>query len=130
MSFLNNIFGGKEPMKIEDWKVLDKMEQLDELVKTSFEKPVVIFKHSISCGISAMAKHQLESDWNLTSNEVDFYYLDLITYRAISNKIESQFGVYHQSPQIIVIRNGAAVFNTSHHRINMGTLKNAVQESN
>ncbi len=129
MSIIDRFFGGKEPLNVEDWKVLNQTNQLDEIIEISFQKPVVIFKHSISCGISAMAKHQLEHNWTFDAADLDFYYLDLINHRAISNKIETQFGVYHQSPQLIVVKNGEAIFNTSHHRVNMEVLKKAILEN-
>lgn len=79
--------------------------------------PVVIFKHSTRCSISSMAKNRMERD-----NEpegIAFYYLDLIRYRGLSNKIAEVFGVYHESPQVLVIRDGKCVYDESHGSISM-----------
>ncbi len=126
MSFLKNFFNAQNEEHNTKWKVLDKIEQLEQIKKDSHQKPVVLFKHSISCGISGMSKHKLESDWDFTAEDLDFYYLDLINYRPISNKIASLFDVIHQSPQIIVVKDGKAVFNTSHHQISVEGIRQAI----
>ena len=126
MGFLDRMFSIQQEEIFNAWKVLDKMEQLDQIIEDSYKKPVVLFKHSIRCGTSAMIKHQLEGNWNLKAEDLDFYYLDLITYRPISNAIASQFNVLHQSPQILVIRNGQSVFDTSHHMINLDRIRVAI----
>ena len=128
MGFMRNLFETTENDISGQWKILDKEEQLDQIVKDSYQKPVVLFKHSISCGISSMAKYQLEENWDFEDVDFDFYYLDLINYRPISNRIASDFGVIHQSPQIIVLKNGTAVYNTSHHNINISTLKKGLDQ--
>ena len=126
MSYLKNFFGAQQDDIHQDWKTLNSLEQLDQIVKDSFEKPVVLFKHSIRCGISSGAKYGLEKDWNFNSTDLDFYYLDLINFRPVSNKIAEQFNVIHQSPQVIVLKNGKAVHHTSHHQISVSDLENAL----
>jgi len=130
MGFLDNLFGAGNAPIHPDWKVLSTIEQLDEVVEGSKKKPVVLFKHSTTCGISAGAKHALESKWDFAAGDLDFYYLDLLNLRPISNEIASRFGVIHQSPQIIVIADGKAVFDTSHHRISADTLRGALESAN
>lgn len=129
MGFLDNVFGSTNAPVHESWKVLSTMEQLDEIVEDSKKKPVVLFKHSLTCGISAGAKHGLESKWDFNEDELDFYYLDLLNLRPISNEIANRFGVIHQSPQVIVIANGKAVFDTSHHRISVPALRSAIESA-
>ena len=123
---MNNLFGTNQPELLEQWKVLDSEEQLDQIIKDSYQKPVVLFKHSISCGISAMAKYQLEEQWDFNPEDFDFYYLDLINNRSVSNKIAKDLDVIHQSPQIIVVKKGQSIYNTSHHNINSATLRRAL----
>ncbi|MFK7808685.1 MAG: bacillithiol system redox-active protein YtxJ [Saprospiraceae bacterium] len=122
MSFLKNLMNSQNGGVSSDWKHLTKIEQLDDIVEISKEQPVVLFKHSTTCGISAAAKSRLEE----VPFDVDkgvFYYLDLLSHRDVSNKIAEKFGVVHQSPQIIIIKDGVAVNNNSHHAIN-GSLVN------
>lgn len=117
MSFLKNLMNSQKGDTNADWLHLTKVEQLDEIEKLSAERPVVIFKHSTTCGISAAAKSRLEAV-PFNSDKGTFYYLDLLTFRPVSNAVAERFGVVHQSPQIIVIKNGTAVNNNSHHAIN------------
>ncbi|MFZ4427679.1 MAG: bacillithiol system redox-active protein YtxJ [Saprospiraceae bacterium] len=113
----------------QHWKVLYQPEQIDQLREASYRKPVIIFKHSTRCGISAHAKFRLESAWDFSADVLDFYYLDLIAYRPISNQIAEDFGITHQSPQIILLRNGKAVFDTSHHQISVPVIQEVLENS-
>ena len=107
-----------------DWKEIDRIDQLDEIQKLSSDKKVIIFKHSTRCPVSAMALSRLERTWDKSEMEdTEAYFLDLIRYRAISNEIAGRFGVTHQSPQIIMVKNGEAVYNESHMAISYDELK-------
>ena len=123
MGILDRLKSSQAEKLEHNWNTLNSIDQLDALEKESFEKPVVIFKHSISCGLSAMARYQLERDWDFGGEELSFYYLDLINNRSVSNEVASRFGVIHQSPQIIVLKDGKAVYNTSHHKISVPDLR-------
>jgi bacillithiol system protein YtxJ len=126
MSFLKNLLDSQRGDTQQNWVHLTSIEQLDEIEKLSEERPVVIFKHSTTCGISAAAKSRLEAVPFNSENGL-FYYLDLLTYRPVSNKVAEKFGVVHQSPQIIVIKNGKAIYNNSHHAINGGLVNEWVE---
>jgi bacillithiol system protein YtxJ len=91
----------------------------------SNEKPVAIFKHSTRCSVSRMALKQFENEFN-SSDKVTPYFLDLIEYRAISNEIASRFGVTHQSPQLILVKEGKAIYNVSHSDIDAEELSKKV----
>lgn len=108
-----------------DWEPLNHITQLDEIVTLSKEKPVAIFKHSTRCSISRMALKQFENEFDFPE-KVTPYFLDLIAFRDISNDIASRFGVQHQSPQLILIKNGKAIYTTSHSDIDAGALKTKV----
>lgn len=126
MGLLDRILNNEEEKLQHGWKPLTRVEEMDEIVRTSYQKPVAILKHSIRCGISSMIKWQLESSWDIPAEDLAFYYLDLITHRAISNKIAEDFDVIHQSPQIILIKEGKAVYTPSHHGISLQGLKKAL----
>ncbi|MFG4003921.1 bacillithiol system redox-active protein YtxJ [Flavobacterium aquidurense] len=129
MSFLNSIFGNSEntdsPKSNVNWTELTDVAQLMEIAAISNEKPVIIFKHSTRCSISRMALKQFEREFDL-NDTVDAYFLDLIAHRDISNEIASTFNVYHESPQLILIRNGKAVYDVSHSDIDAGALKEKI----
>ncbi|KIC90230.1 bacillithiol system redox-active protein YtxJ [Flavihumibacter sp. ZG627] len=107
-----------------DWKELSSSAQLAELHKKSFERPLVIFKHSTRCSISSMAKSRLER--SNSPEEIDFYYLDLIRYRPLSDQIAKDFDVWHESPQILIIENGACIYDESHTGINMAEILTSI----
>lgn len=119
MSLFKNIFGGSEESKAESkmaWRELTDLGQLNEIINESTEKPVAIFKHSTRCSISRMALRQFEQEFDLEGKVVP-YYLDLLEHRNISNEIANRFDVYHQSPQLIVIKDGKAIYDCSHESI-------------
>ena len=107
-----------------NWKSLTEESQLTQLLQESYEHPVVIFKHSTRCPISSMAKSRLEGA--TPPEAVSFYYLDLISYRALSNAVASTFKVHHESPQVIVLRKGEATYDESHNGIRMADIAEAV----
>jgi bacillithiol system protein YtxJ len=129
MNFLKNIFKENTLNSTESTNenvkffTLDKMEQFDEIDEISQTKPVVLFKHSTRCSISRMALKQFDAEFNYPEEKIDWYLLDLLNHRDLSNEIASRYNVMHQSPQIIVIRNGKAVFNESHDSISAEDLK-------
>ncbi|ASS50576.1 MAG: hypothetical protein A3D31_13510 [Candidatus Fluviicola riflensis] len=96
------------------WVRLTSSVQLHDLMEQSEEVPVLFFKHSTSCTISAMAKNRFEQKWTAEPNECLCVYLDLLSYRALSNEIETLTGVIHQSPQAILIKNKRVVYEDSH----------------
>lgn len=99
------------------WNKLDDISQLDLLVEESYRMPVVLFKHSTRCSISSAALGRIQRGWTEEHMKAKAYYLDLITYREISNRIAQLFSIEHQSPQVIVIRKGKAVYDASHSMI-------------
>ena len=126
MSIFNNLFGNsgssETPEANVNWNDLTTIGQLEEITQLSFEKPVIIFKHSHRCGISRMALKRFESEYNL-NDEVTAYFLDLLSYRDVSNAVAQRFNIMHQSPQLLMIRNGKPVFDASHGEIDAAELK-------
>jgi bacillithiol system protein YtxJ len=122
----SNIFGSSEERdKLNskvNWIPLQHLGQLDELVAFSEQKPAVIFKHSTRCSISRFALKQFEKEYDI-EDSVDAYFLDLLEHRDISNEIANRFGVYHQSPQLLLIKGGKSVYDVSHSDIDAGELK-------
>ncbi len=104
-----------------NWITLTSESQLEDIKATSAQEPVVIFKHSTRCAISAMVKARLERDG--APKGLNFYYLDLISHRTISNRIAHEYAVQHESPQVLLIRNGECVYDESHNGISMDELK-------
>lgn len=100
-----------------NWKILSTEDQLAQIKQASFKTPQVIFKHSTRCSISSTALNRLERA--AMPEGVDFYFLDLIQYRSLSAKVADYFQVQHESPQILLIKNGSCVYDESHMSISM-----------
>lgn len=100
-----------------NWIQLTHEDQLAALIEKSHQQPQAIFKHSTRCVISSTVLARLEK--SAAPEGIDFYFLDLIRYRGLSNKIAEQFSVHHESPQLLLIRNGECVYDESHTGIRM-----------
>ncbi|MDB4347822.1 bacillithiol system redox-active protein YtxJ [Bacteroidia bacterium] len=111
--------------KKNNWIGLNSPEQLDSILNNKAGKSY-IFKHSTRCSISTMAKARLDS---IAFDDGSFYYLDLLSYRSISNSIEEKFGIEHQSPQLIVLNEGKVIGSLTHNGIsgpNIQELENSI----
>jgi len=125
MSVFKNLFKSSEeaaPSSKVDWRPLTDLGQLNEIINESMDKPVIIFKHSTRCGVSRMTLKQFENEYDL-EDVVTPYYLDLLEYRSLSTEIAQRFGVEHQSPQLLLIRQGKSVYDASHSEIYVDALK-------
>ncbi len=101
-----------------NWTPLNTENQLDEIMQLSHNQPVMIMKHSTTCSISNTTLARLERTWkDEEAGNLKPYYLDLLKLRPISNKIAETFGVQHESPQILIIKNGKSVYDASHFNI-------------
>lgn len=123
---LLGLFGRKkEPSeeKVVPWKLLDNMTQLDEIMELSENKLVVIFKHSTRCPSSRMAFRAFESGYDSEWEGVELYLLDLLSYRAISDEVANRFQVWHESPQLILIKNKEVIDHSSHYKISAATVE-------
>ncbi|ROI11166.1 bacillithiol system redox-active protein YtxJ [Kaistella haifensis] len=121
MSFFNKIFGSSEEEKPSPkfWKYIESEEDLKRAIATSAEKKVAIFKHSTKCFISKTVLKNFEKEVENSDKNVDYYFLDLLAHRDLSNKIADDLGVTHQSPQLIVLENGVVVNHASHQSISL-----------
>lgn len=112
-----------------NWLPLIAEQQLMEvnlLSEQSSVKAVVLFKHSTRCGTSSMALGRLERSWSLSDKEVPTYFLDLLKFREISDKIAAVYGIQHQSPQILIIKNGKCIYASSHSDICVPDIETAI----
>jgi bacillithiol system protein YtxJ len=111
-----------------NWIKLNDADQLQEIARESTQQPVLIFKHSSRCNISRASLDRLERNWNNTEmGHVKPYFLDLLSFREISNQLAHQFNVEHESPQILVIANGKSILDLSHFAIDYAPIKNALR---
>ena len=97
-----------------EYIILNSIQGVDQAIKASFERPIVIFKHSTTCPISSMAKSRVDRAFKGEELPFDYYHLDLLRHRNVSSHIAQVLGVRHESPQAIVISNGEAIHHSSH----------------
>lgn len=100
-----------------NWIDLVSVEQVEKIKEASFESSQIIFKHSTRCSISIMAKSRLDRSEQPTN--LTLYYLDLLNYRTVSNFVADYFQVHHESPQVLLIKNGECVYEETHNAISM-----------
>ncbi|MBN7814819.1 bacillithiol system redox-active protein YtxJ [Algoriphagus pacificus] len=101
-----------------NWNKLTQEGQISDIKALSEDVPVMIFKHSTRCSVSSMSLDRLLRNWKEEDHQnVVPYYLDLIQNRALSDRVSEVFGVRHESPQVILIKNGVAVYDNSHFGI-------------
>lgn len=127
MSFFDKIFGGKEETKEQKsfWKPIKSEDDLKIAIDNSYAYKVAIFKHSTSCFISKTVLRNFEKEIESLENTDDIaelYFLDLLAYRPLSNKIAEDLGVRHESPQLLVVENGKVINNASHQNISINQL--------
>ena len=123
MGIFNGLFGKtKNETKKEEnqvpWRPLVSVDQLEEIAEKSNTRTQLIFKHSTTCGISRMVLNTFNAKYDFTKDVFDLYFLDLHSSREVSNETSYKFQVMHQSPQLLVIRNGVMVTHSSHGGIN------------
>ncbi|MER3376804.1 MAG: bacillithiol system redox-active protein YtxJ [Allomuricauda sp.] len=127
MGIFDSVFGKKEKSVEEKkqvpWVHLESLDQLEGIVEKSKHRPQIIYKHSMTCGISGMTLRMFNGSYE-QDTECDFYFLTIQSHRDISNAVASQFGVRHESPQLLVIKDGKVTFHTSHGAISDINLKN------
>ena len=128
MGLFSNIFNTVDSEnKIQiNWVPLSESSQLDTLIKLSKTKPVLIFKHSTRCGISRMALKSFEKQYDLSADQIELYFLDLLNYRGLSDEIATRFHILHQSPQVIVLQNEKVVYHDSHYQISVEEIKKVI----
>ncbi len=119
---LFSLFGKQERSSEEaskeiNWIPLVSSEQLADIIAQSAQKPQLIFKNSITCGISSMVLRSFEANYVLNKEQADLYFLNIQHNRDLSGEIAAQFGVRHESPQVLIIKNGSVVKDASHGAI-------------
>lgn len=106
-----------------NWITIDSLHDVEAIIERSRKVPCLILKHSTTCPISSLAKNRLERQWDLEAGSIETYYLDLLRHRDISNLIAATFGVDHESPQILLIKDGRCIHDASHLDIRMDELR-------
>ena len=111
----------------ESWQEIEAEGDVKNILQSSNEKPQIIFKHSPSCSISAMAKYEMESIDDSVFDTADVNYVDVIRNRPLSQLIAHQLDVRHESPQLIYIKDGEVKWHGSHSHVNGRVVNELIQ---
>jgi len=111
------------------WKNLTDVSQIADLVEGSKQRPVAVFKHSTRCSISSGVKVRLEREWDIAEDQLDAYFLDLLKYRDLSDSVAETFQIRHQSPQLIILKDGEVRKASSHLSISVKRIKKVLELS-
>ena len=102
------------------WNKLESLSGWEDLLEASNQRPVLVFKHSTRCSISVMALDRINRSWKPgTEEQFSPWYLDLLNHREISNRIADDTGVEHQSPQLLLLKDGKCLKAESHQAIRL-----------
>ncbi|MDR8394276.1 bacillithiol system redox-active protein YtxJ [Aliifodinibius sp. S!AR15-10] len=99
------------------WNPISGTENIDAILRASSEKPQIIYKHSHRCSVCILAKEELEGIADQVLDSTDLYMINVIHQRDLSNAIASTFDVRHESPQVIIIKDGEVAWKGSHWAI-------------
>ncbi|NJL74819.1 MAG: bacillithiol system redox-active protein YtxJ [Saprospiraceae bacterium] len=111
------------------WRLLHTEEQINEIQELSKKIPCLIFKHSTNCSISQAAKWRLEREWSFSESNLITYYLDVLSYRAVSSAVAEVFSTHHETPQVLLIRDAYCTYDASHSDISVEELKECYYDS-
>lgn len=124
---LDKIFGSHKKTGQENkknaWNDLRSEEDVSRIAEESYNRPQLIFKHSTRCGISQMVWSRSRTAFETHQEDADLYYLDLLSFRQASNAVAAFFGIPHESPQLLIIRDGKVVAHASHGDITNSDFK-------
>ncbi len=112
-----------------NWNKIITIEDLENIKNESNTIYILIFKHSTRCSISSTALDRFERAWAKNPENIDIkpYYVDLILNRDVSNAIANQFSVQHESPQLLLIKNGESIYDESHYGISIDDVLKKIQ---
>ena len=107
-----------------NWTSLESADQISGIKQQQGYS--LIFKHSTRCSISMMVKKRFELDWSKLPGDLPLYFLDLIKYRDLSNKVAGDFQVHHESPQLLLIKDGECILDLSHGEVSVEETLSAI----
>ena len=120
MGLFNRVLGSKlkeENKSMVNWVSFNSLNQIETIKEQSKSETIFIFKHSTRCSISSIVMKRFENSFNSSMKNVKVYYLDLLSFRSLSDEVGYSFQVQHQSPQLLIIRNEVAIKYESHYDI-------------
>jgi bacillithiol system protein YtxJ len=110
-----------------DWIRIQSPDQIDAAIEDSHDQIVLIYKHSPICGLSSHAHQKLENGKaEIIDMKLKTYFVDVVSQRQLSRSIAERFNIVHQSPQVLLIKDGECIYDTSHFNISIEKIKKAI----
>ena len=110
-----------------DWHLLTASSTLEEAISLSYTQPVLLFKHSYRCSISAVVFSRMQREWKAPPTQIAAYLVDVVKERNLAREIADRLGIRHESPQALILRNGNCTYQSSHMAVTVGDLMKAVE---
>ena len=110
-----------------DLTLLEHEDELRRLIADSEARPVLLFKHSYTCGVSMEALEELVAHMSESATAAQYAMVTVQTHRAVSNAVAQQLGVRHETPQALLIRDGKVVWSASHFRVTAAAVEDAIR---
>lgn len=110
-------------------KEITTLEELDQAIDESQERPVLLFKHSLTCPISTRAFRELRSYLDNPDPRISYKLITVQTARSVSDEAATRLRLEHESPQAILVRNGRELWNASHYDITSESLGQAIKNT-
>ena len=106
---------------------LQRIEEFDRLLAQTFERPLLLFKHSLTCGTSAEALDELIEHLNDDKLDVHYAIVTVQSHRELSSAVSARLGVRHETPQALLIHNGRVIWSASHFRVTGDAVEAAIR---
>jgi bacillithiol system protein YtxJ len=104
-----------------------RIEDLDRLLAQTSERPLLLFKHSVTCGTSAEALDELIDHLNEDKLDARYAIVTVQSHRELSNAVSARLGVRHETPQALLIRDGRVIWSASHFRVTAAAVQSAIR---
>jgi bacillithiol system protein YtxJ len=114
---------------LETLKELRTVQDLEEALNQSHQRPVLLFKHSLTCSISDRALSEFKAHLKNPDPRISYKLITVQTARAVSDEAAARLKIEHESPQAILVRNGRELWNASHNQITAAALQDAIQHT-
>lgn len=114
---------------LDNLQELKSLQELDHALDESSQRPVLLFKHSLTCAISTRAFNELQSYLNNADPRISYKLITVQSAREVSDEAASRLKLEHQSPQAILVRNGREFWNASHYDITASALDQAIRNT-
>jgi bacillithiol system protein YtxJ len=120
----------KEESVLANLEELKSIQELNHAFEESNVRPVLLFKHSLTCPTSTRAFRELQSYLDNADPRISYKLITVQTARSVSDQAAARLRLEHQSPQAILVRNGRELWNASHHEITAESLDQAIKNTN